>query len=292
MLPIKIFIIRLCNEPLSWAGSFITPTGLLTQSSLGDEGPVSTGGSSAPSYLPFGFRRLCYPFFRVRALPITLSHKQDSIPLFTVALLLFFHFIRYTTSPCRGMVSGGRNGLPHGPFPHRPCLPGTCSIPTFSRLDMVRPTKSGHPVRTYVRAPFYPSKRFADAVPGLLWLGPCRTATLVRGAGVGHILPWFPPARRVAARISSHPLVALAPSQTLSGRLCHQWCGGRWTGMPEAPVEMDIPVLRLLNGHFRQHVYKCSVHPLYQTVRLWVVSNAEQPAYLSYHLCLEVTALV
>ncbi|XP_003378334.1 conserved hypothetical protein [Trichinella spiralis] len=125
----------------------------------------------------------------------------------------------------------GRNGLPHGPFPHRPCL------------------------------------------PGLLWLGPCRTATLVRGAGVGHILPWFPPARRVAARISSHPLVALAPSQTLSGRLCHQWCGGRWTGMPEAPVEMDIPVLRLLNGHFRQHVYKCSVHPLYQTVRLWVANQ-------------------
>ncbi|KRX21077.1 hypothetical protein T07_14265 [Trichinella nelsoni] len=59
---------------------------------------------------------------------------------------------------------------------------------------------------------------------------------------------------------------------------------------------MDIPVLWLVNGHFRQHVYKCSVYPLYQTVRLWVVSrgpgNAEQPAYLSYHLCLEVTALV
>ncbi|KRX21078.1 hypothetical protein T07_12376 [Trichinella nelsoni] len=87
--------------------------------------------------------------------------------------------------------------------------------------------KSGHPVRTHARAPFYSSKRFVDAVPGLLWLRPCRTATLVRGTGVGHILPWFSPARRVAARISSHPLVALAPSQTVSGRVCHQWCGGR-----------------------------------------------------------------
>ncbi|KRX45945.1 hypothetical protein T05_1401 [Trichinella murrelli] len=33
-----------CNEPLSRAGSFVTPTGLLTQLSLGDDGPVSTGG--------------------------------------------------------------------------------------------------------------------------------------------------------------------------------------------------------------------------------------------------------
>ncbi|KRX28969.1 hypothetical protein T06_7650, partial [Trichinella sp. T6] len=34
---------------------------------------------------------------------------------------------------------------------------------------------------------------------------------------------------------------------------------------------MDIPVLRLIDGHFRQHVYKCPVHPLHQTVRLWMV---------------------
>ncbi|KRY23069.1 hypothetical protein T12_7276 [Trichinella patagoniensis] len=109
------------------------------------------------------------------------------------------------------MASGGRNGLPHGHFPHRPCLPGTCSIPTFSRPDVVRPSEllalfhrhlQPNLVTRFVHMSvrlFIP--RFADAVSGLLWLGPCRTATLVRGAGVGHILPWFLPARRVAARI-------------------------------------------------------------------------------------------
>ncbi|KRZ61315.1 hypothetical protein T02_71 [Trichinella nativa] len=51
-----------CNEPLSRAGSFVIPTRLLTLSSLGDNGPLSTGGflcaviSSAwllPARLPF-----------------------------------------------------------------------------------------------------------------------------------------------------------------------------------------------------------------------------------------------
>ncbi|KRX25815.1 hypothetical protein T07_6224 [Trichinella nelsoni] len=51
-----------CNEPLSRAGSFVIPTGLLAQSSLGDDGPLSTGEflcaviSSAwlpPARLPF-----------------------------------------------------------------------------------------------------------------------------------------------------------------------------------------------------------------------------------------------
>ncbi|KRY31190.1 Indoleamine 2,3-dioxygenase 1 [Trichinella spiralis] len=36
-------IIFLCNEPLFRAGSFVIPTGLLAQSSLGDDGPVSIG---------------------------------------------------------------------------------------------------------------------------------------------------------------------------------------------------------------------------------------------------------
>ncbi|KRX16261.1 hypothetical protein T07_13949 [Trichinella nelsoni] len=39
----------------------------------------------------------------------------------------------------------------------------------------------------------------------------------------------------------------------------------------EYPVEMDIPVLRVIDGHFRRHVYKCPVHFPHQTVRLWVV---------------------
>ncbi|KRX43022.1 hypothetical protein T05_7432 [Trichinella murrelli] len=246
---------QLCNEPLSRAGSFITPTGLLTQS-LGNEGPVSTDGSSARSYLPFGFRRLCYPFFRVRALRITLSHKQDSIPLITVALLLFFHLIRYTTSLCRGMASGGRNGLPHGHFPHRPCLPGTCSIPTFSRPDMVRPSEllalfhrhlQPNLVTRFVHMSvrlFIP--RFADAVSGLLWLRPCRTATLFRGAGVGHILPWFPPARRVAARISSHPLIGMPEAPGRNGhpspQADRQTVGGKpWSWQRQTA---GIPLLR------------------------------------------------
>ncbi|KRY37265.1 hypothetical protein T01_9935 [Trichinella spiralis] len=51
-----------CNEPLSRTGSFVIPTGLLAQSSLDDDEPLSTGGflcaviSSAwlpPAQLPF-----------------------------------------------------------------------------------------------------------------------------------------------------------------------------------------------------------------------------------------------
>ncbi|XP_003369648.1 hypothetical protein Tsp_05055 [Trichinella spiralis] len=161
-----------------------------------------------------------------RSLPTTVL----PIPLFTVALLLFFQFVRYTTSPF----------LLHTP-----------ASSTFSGPDM-------------------PSKTFVDAVPGLLWLGLCRTAALVRGASVGHI----------PARCGTSGVVDARPVRQ------------------KHPVKMDIPVLRLVDGHLHQHINKCLVYPLYHTVTLWVVGrnpglgNAEQPAYLSYHLCLEVTALV
>ncbi|KRX17371.1 hypothetical protein T07_2384 [Trichinella nelsoni] len=38
----KNYFTCLCNEPVSRAGSFVTPSGLLSQSSLGDDGFVST----------------------------------------------------------------------------------------------------------------------------------------------------------------------------------------------------------------------------------------------------------
>ncbi|KRY24026.1 hypothetical protein T12_15781 [Trichinella patagoniensis] len=70
-----------CNEPLSWAGSFVIPTGLLAQSSLGDDGPLSTGGflcaviSSAwlpPARLPF------LPGSRFPSNIIAIKRQEDS----------------------------------------------------------------------------------------------------------------------------------------------------------------------------------------------------------------------
>ncbi|KRX58110.1 hypothetical protein T09_11151 [Trichinella sp. T9] len=43
-----------CNEPLSRVGSFVNPTGLLSQSHLGEMGRCRPAGSSARSYSPFG----------------------------------------------------------------------------------------------------------------------------------------------------------------------------------------------------------------------------------------------
>ncbi|KRX18527.1 hypothetical protein T07_3078 [Trichinella nelsoni] len=165
-------------------------------------------------------------------------------------------FVRYTTSPF----------LPHTP-----------ASQTFSGPDMASPSellalfsqalaaKYGHP----------PSKTFFDAVPGLLWLGLCQTAALVRGASVGHIsLPQLPP--KYLAGCGTNGVVDARPVRQ------------------KHLVEMGIPVLRLVDGHLHQHVSKCLVYPLYQTVTLWVVGrgpglgNVEQPAYLSYYLYLKL----
>ncbi|KRY50279.1 hypothetical protein T03_1838 [Trichinella britovi] len=130
----------------------------------------------------------------------------------------------------RGMLSGGRSGLPPAPFPLESCVIGRYSSPTFSGPDMVLPsgrpisfsrapgTTLGRLVRTHVHEPFCPSITFVGAAPALLWLGLCRTPARVPGAVAGRIPQWSPPACPEAAR-TQHPLVVSAPSRILSGRI-------------------------------------------------------------------------
>ncbi|KRY61417.1 DNA replication complex GINS protein PSF3 [Trichinella britovi] len=66
---IENFYVNKCNEPLSRAGSFVTRTGLLTQ---------STGGFLCAVITSVGFRRLCCPVFRVRALPTVKFQNQQA----------------------------------------------------------------------------------------------------------------------------------------------------------------------------------------------------------------------
>ncbi|KRY14732.1 CAP-Gly domain-containing linker protein 1 [Trichinella patagoniensis] len=71
---------NLCNEPLPGAGSFVIPTGLLAQSSLGDDGPVSTDGTALGSQTGSRFPGNIVPFKRqVKSTVLFINNSEQGL---------------------------------------------------------------------------------------------------------------------------------------------------------------------------------------------------------------------